>query len=96
MEKNNSKTTDPITKKEEVQQGNDESIDQDFKGFPHAPAKEEIINPKTKEDKLIANVEKNTQARSFDEAASDGSGGAFDATENVGNNDDDYTHIDEK
>ena len=96
MKKHDSKTTDPITKKEEVQKSNDEHIDQDFKGFPNAPAKEEIINPKTKEDKLIANVEKNTQARSFDEAVSDGSGGAFNATENVGNDDDDYTHIDEK
>jgi hypothetical protein len=96
MEKDNSKANDPIIKKEEVKQSNDERIDQDFKGFPHEPAKEEVINPKTKEEKLIANVEKNTQATSFDEAASDGSGGAFDATENVGNDDDDYTHIDEK
>jgi|KBSMisStaDraftv2_1062788.scaffolds.fasta_scaffold2303214_1 hypothetical protein len=96
MKKHNIKTTDPITKKEEVQQSNDESIDQDFKGFPHAPAKEEIINPKTKEARLLADVEKNTQTKSFDESTSDGSGSAFDATENVGNDDDDYTHIDEK
>ncbi|QEC66463.1 hypothetical protein FRZ67_03825 [Panacibacter ginsenosidivorans] len=96
MENNNPKTNDPITKKEEVQQSNDEHIDQDFKGFPHAHAKEEIINPKKKVDKLIADVEKNTQITSFDEAASDGSGGAFGATENVGNDDDDYIPIDEK
>lgn len=96
MKKYDSKTNDPIKEKEEVQQSNDEHIDQDFKGFPHAPAKEEIINPKTKKDKLTANVEKNTQGTSFDESSSDGSGGAFDATENVGNDDDDYTHLDEK
>lgn len=96
MEKKPSTPNDPITKKEEVQQSNDERIDQDFKGFPHAPAKEEIINPKTKEDKATANVEKNTQTSSSEEASSDGSGGAFDATENL-NSDDDYARrIDDK
>lgn len=96
MKKHTSKNTRPITKKEEVQQSNDEHIDQDFQGFPHAPAKEEIINPKTKEEKLTANVEKNTQTTSFDEDLSDGSGGAFDATENIDSDDDDYSRIDDK
>lgn len=96
MENNHSKPNNPITKKEEVQQSNDERIDQDFKGFPHAPAKEEIINPKTKEEKATANVEKNTQTSSFDEASSDGSGGAFDATENMDSDDDYARRIDDK
>ena len=96
MKKHPSKKPRPITKKEEVQQSNDENIDQDFLGFPHAPAKEEIINPKTKEEKLTASVEKNTQDSNVDETASDGSGGAFDATENIDNDDDDSTRIDNK
>ncbi|CAN5431570.1 hypothetical protein BH10BAC2_BH10BAC2_49740 [soil metagenome] len=95
MENNQLKPNDPIIKKEEVQQSNDEHIDQDFEGFPHAPAKEEHINPVTKEDKATANVEKNTQTSAVDETLSDGSGGAFDATENMGN-DDDYSRIDDK
>jgi len=37
------KKTRPIRKKEQVQQSNDERIDQDFPGFPHAPAKKETI-----------------------------------------------------
>ena len=95
MKNNQSKTTDPITTKEEVQQSNDERIDQDFKGFPHAPAKEEVINPKTKTEKATANVEKNTQNVSFDESSSDGSAGAFDATEKM-DSDDDARHIEDK
>lgn len=38
------KQTRPIEKKEDVQQSNDEHIDQDYPGFPHAPAKEKIIH----------------------------------------------------
>ncbi|MFT3748366.1 MAG: hypothetical protein QM768_08625 [Agriterribacter sp.] len=48
--------TKPITKKEEVQANPDNRIDQDFPGFPHAPAKENIINPKTEEQKKTAAV----------------------------------------
>ncbi len=40
----NKKDTDPIDKKEEVQQSNDEHIDQDFPGFPHPPSKKETIS----------------------------------------------------
>ena len=71
---------------------------QDFTGYPHAPAKEEIINPKTKEEKKTAAVtikdgekiidpteKKKTKptGKEIDEGDSDGSGGAFDATEQV-------------
>lgn len=96
MEKKPSTPNDPITTKEEVQQSNDERIDQDFKGFPHAPAKEEHINPKTKEEKVAANVEKNTQTSGVEEFSSDGSGAAFDATENTESDDDIARRIDDK
>ena len=92
MKKNDSTPNNPITEKHEVQQSNDEHIDQDFKGFPHAPSKEEIINPKSKKEKLTAGVEKNKQT----EQDSDGSGGAFEATENIEPDDDDVSRIDEK
>ena len=53
------KGTNPIDKKEEVKQSNDKHIGQDFEGYPHSPAKENVINPKTKTDKLTANTENN-------------------------------------
>ena len=40
-------TNDPnevIDKPEEVQESNDEKIDQDFPGYPHPPAKDDILN----------------------------------------------------
>jgi len=49
--------TNPIDNKEEVKQSNDKHIDQDFKNYPSGPAKENIINPKTKADKLTADTE---------------------------------------
>lgn len=47
----------PIRKKEDVQKNPDNRIDEDFPGFPHAPAKEEIINPKTRQQKETADVD---------------------------------------
>jgi len=48
--------TKPITRKEEVQSNPDHKIDQDFPGFPHSPSKEEQINPKTKQQKKVADA----------------------------------------
>ncbi len=41
-------------KKEDIPQNPDSRIDQDFPGFPHAPAKEEAIHPKTDTQKKTA------------------------------------------
>jgi hypothetical protein len=46
----------PITKKEEVGQNPDNKIDEDFKGYPHGHARDEIIKPETDEEKKIADV----------------------------------------
>ena len=89
MKKNDSAPNDPITEKHEVPQSNDERIDEDFKGFPHALAKEETINPKTTKEKITAGVEKNEQN-------SDASAGAFEATENMNEDDDVETRLDDK
>lgn len=83
------KKTNPIQNKEAVQQSNDNKIDQDFPGFPHGQAKENIINPKTAADKETADIgnmdgeKRSTQFLNTNEAASDGSGNAFTATEEV-------------
>lgn len=49
--------TNPIETKEEVQQSKDEHIDQDFPGYPHYPAKEDIMNPQNTTERIEANVE---------------------------------------
>lgn len=122
------KKTTPITKKEDVQKSNDSRIDEDFKGFPHAPSHQKMINPKTTNEKLQAQLKENKKtnflkkektllrsrdekesgqtgstgknhatedfpgnnkkAKTNDEIMSDGSANAFEATENMF--DDDY------
>lgn len=82
--------------KESIQTNPDKHIDQDFSGYPHAPAKEELINPKTKEQKKVAALDtkdgekvidppakKKNKKRDIDELDSDGSASAFEGTEKV-------------
>jgi hypothetical protein len=70
--------TKPLSK-EDVKKNPDNHIDQDFPGFPHSPANENSINPKTVKDKAGANLIKKENT---DEQDSDGSANAFGATEN--------------
>jgi hypothetical protein len=48
----------PISQKEEIATNPDNKIDQDFSGFPHGNSKEESINPKTKNEKKTADINK--------------------------------------
>ncbi len=50
------KKTTPIKKEEEVQQSADPHIDQDFKGFPHAPVDKETIKAENDEHKIAAGI----------------------------------------
>jgi hypothetical protein len=68
----------PMQKKQDVDASNDDHIDQDFPGYPHHPARENIINPKTRKDQMAADTDKHN-----------GSGGAFEATEQGGDEGDD-------
>ena len=92
------KYTDPIDEKEEVQKSNDKHIDQDFEGYPHNPARENIINPKREEDRAIAGLkdgenitQKDKKLKKTnipantkqDEISSDGSANAFERTEGM-------------
>ena len=83
------KKPNPITEHEEVANNPDNKIDQDFKGFPHGTEAEKIINPISTEDKKVAAVDVtdgekvNKDTAETDEQESDGSGGAFNATENM-------------
>lgn len=47
----------PIRKKEEVRENPDNKIDEDFKGYPHGQASDEIIKPETDEEKKIADID---------------------------------------
>lgn len=77
------KKPNPISKKEEIQQNPDNKIDEDFKGYPHGPAKDETIKPETRIEKDVADLdnkdgEKRIYKRSeTDEQDSDGSANAF-------------------
>ncbi|HMG81821.1 MAG TPA: hypothetical protein VK559_02180 [Ferruginibacter sp.] len=83
------KRNNPIVKPEQVKTSSDKHIDQDFAGYPDSPAKENIINPKTKKDKKIAAVDVQDGEKikkpkyEVDEQESDGSGGAFGGTEEM-------------
>jgi len=60
------KRAKPITKKEEVRENPDSKIDEDFKGYPHGHAKDEIIRPETEEEKKIADINnKDREKRSY-------------------------------
>jgi hypothetical protein len=77
----------PLTKKEEVAQNPDNKIDEDFVGYPHSPSQKEMINPKSKENKIAANVNskdgKKRSRQEIDESRSDGSANAFEGTEEL-------------
>ena len=48
--------SNPITKKEEISENPDNKIDEDFKGYPHGPAKDETIKPVTENEKKVADL----------------------------------------
>jgi hypothetical protein len=83
----------PIKNEDEVKKNTDPRMDQDFENYANTPSKDSIINPKTKNEKEIADTdnkdgEKMTpkekkSGKETDEQESNGSGGAFEATEKV-------------
>ena len=80
------KQNKPITHKEEIPRHPDPKIDEDFKGYPYGPAKDDKINPASPEEEKTAAVdEKDGEKRiiqpdlrkGLDEQESDGSANAF-------------------
>jgi hypothetical protein len=53
----------PMDSKREVEQSNDEKTDQDFPGYPHYPAKEDIMDQRTGSQKVDMDVENLASAR---------------------------------
>ena len=44
----------PIADKQDIQNNSDKHIDQDFEGYPHGSAKEEMITPASQQEKKVA------------------------------------------
>lgn len=58
-------TNDPeevIDTPDEVEESNDEKIDQDFPGYPHYPAKDDILNPENHTERVDLDVENLTRS----------------------------------
>lgn len=53
--------TNPIDSENKVQQSKDEHIDEDFPGYPHYPAKDDIMNPQNHTERIEAGVENLTR-----------------------------------
>lgn len=61
-------TNDPdevINAPEEVEKSNDEKIDQDFPGYPHYPAKDDILNPENAVKRVDVDVENLTRSHNI-------------------------------
>jgi len=64
-------TNDPeevISSPEEVQESNDEKIDQDFPGYPHYPAQDDILNPENNDGRVDLDVENLTRSNTISPA----------------------------
>ncbi len=57
-----------------------------FPGYPHHPASENIINPKTNTDRIEAGIADEENIEIY----SNGSAGAFEATEKTADSNDDH------
>ncbi len=82
----------PMRNKKDIETSADKHIDQDFEGYPHGPAKDEIIKPSTKEEKKTAAVnvkdgEKIIRHHENDNP-DDGSANAFEGTEEIRDDED--------
>jgi hypothetical protein len=90
----------PLLKQKDIPKNPDPHIDQDFPGYPHAPAQKDLINPKTSNEKKVARVDvkdgekmdkvEKKKNKNFDEQKSDGSANAFEGTEWVKDEEDIY------
>ena len=49
----------------EVQESNDEKIDQDFPGYPHYPAKEDMLNPENDNKRVDIYLENITRSHTI-------------------------------
>jgi hypothetical protein len=60
-EEKNDLPSEPITTPEEVPDSNDAKIDQDFPGYPHYPANDDILNPDNHTERVDVDIENITR-----------------------------------
>lgn len=58
-------TTKPMDSKQDVEQSPDEKINQDFPGYPHYPAKEDIMDQRTDSHRVDVDVENLPNSRNM-------------------------------
>jgi len=82
--KNAMKKNESIRENKKIKNNTDSKIDQDFNGYTSALTKQEVINPKTKSQKKVADLNnkdgekrKIGNGKIIDEQESDGSANAF-------------------
>lgn len=68
-------TNKPLRDKEEISRHPDPKIDQDFEGYPHGPATDKTIKPRTEAEEKTAGT--GIKDGEKDEQESDGSANAF-------------------
>jgi hypothetical protein len=54
--------TDPIDSPNKVENSNDAKIDQDFPGYPHYPATEDIMNPSNHTERVTGELDSHSRA----------------------------------
>lgn len=54
-----------INTPDQVEESNDEKIDQDFPGYPHYPAEEDILNPENENKRVDIDVENLTRSHTI-------------------------------
>lgn len=54
-----------INTPDEVQESNDEKIDQDYPGYPHYPAEEDILDPENENKRVVVDVENLTRSHNI-------------------------------
>ncbi|MGI8636954.1 MAG: hypothetical protein ACR2KZ_16290, partial [Segetibacter sp.] len=63
-------TNDPdevIDTPDKVEESNDEKIDEDFPGYPHYPAKDDILNPDNYTERVDIDVENLTRSHTINQ-----------------------------
>lgn len=56
----------PMTSPKEVERSNDANIDEDFPGYPHYPAKDDILNPDNHTERVNVDVDNLTRSNTVD------------------------------
>jgi hypothetical protein len=66
QDSNQPTNTDPMDSPRDVEKSNDENIDEDFPGYPHYPAKDDILNPDNHTERVDVDVDNLTRSNSID------------------------------